>query len=85
VTLARNSQLKAVERPFLVIYSPHDDVVNPRQVESTFKRLGASDKQLIPFENPGGRSNHVLAGDILSPGSTDRMAQLILTFIQARL
>lgn len=85
VTLARNSNLAAIERPFLVIYSPQDEVVSPRLIESTFTRLGTTDKQLIPFETAAGESNHVLAGDILSPGSTDRMMQRILSFIQARL
>lgn len=85
VTLTRNSKLRRIKRPFLVIYSPHDNVVSPRWIESTFQRLGTFDKKLITFETPEGESNHVLAGDILSPSSTDRMVQLILPFIRFHL
>jgi len=34
--------------------------------------------------DPGDPSNHVLAGDILSPGSTDDLTTLIVDFVRRR-
>jgi esterase/lipase len=85
VRLARRSNLGNVKRPFLVIYSPQDEVINPRLVEATFEQLGTADKQLIPFNNSDDSSSHVLAGDILSPSGTEPILQMILSFVQERM
>ena len=68
--------------PTLFIYSPNDAVIDPDKVETVFAGWGAANKQLIPIENVGDPSNHVLAGDILSPDQTDSIAEMILEFIK---
>jgi esterase/lipase len=85
VRLARRSNLGNVERPFLVIYSLQDEVINPQLVEATFEQLGTTDKQLILFNSSHDSSSHVLAGDILSPSGTEPILQMILSFMQERM
>jgi esterase/lipase len=82
VVLARNGDLGGIERPCLVIYSPQDAVINPRRVEIIFEKIGSPDKKLIPFNDADDTSNHVLAGDILSPNGTEPILQMILDFVQ---
>lgn len=82
--LVRQTDLTAAEVPFLVIYSPDDRVVSPGAIEATFRRIGASRKQLVPYTGASNPAQHVLAGDILAPESTELIAELITDFVQAR-
>jgi esterase/lipase len=73
-----------LEQNLLVLVSPDDEVVSPEATKQAFGRIDAPRKALIEIENPGDPSNHVLAGDILSPGSTDDVAALIVDFVRRR-
>ena len=77
--------LSRITWPVLVIYSPQDEVVNPRRVETTFARMRQVDKQIIPVIRNEGESNHVLAGAITAPDKTDEIVQMILDFVRPRL
>ena len=80
--LARSLELEAIETPILTLYSKEDRLVSPRQIERAFQRIGSPRKRLIPFNQTGDGSHHVLAGDILSPESTSEVAAMILSFIR---
>lgn len=82
VKLVGDLDLSAVLQPFLVIYSPDDEVVDPAATEAAFARLGSLEKELVIFRNVGDPSQHVLAGDILSPESTAPIAARILEFVR---
>jgi len=73
-----------LEQNLLVLLSPDDEVVSPEATKQAFERISAPRKQLIEIEHAGDPSNHVLAGDILSPGSTDDIAALIVDFVRRR-
>ncbi len=81
VQLVRHSPLEEIRSPTLVIYSLEDRTVDPRETERAFVRLGASRKKLVPFADRVTASHHVLAGTILAPANTDRMADIIIDFI----
>lgn len=66
--------------PALFICSPKDTVTVPKAAEEVYKRWGAP-KKLIQIEETGDPSNHVLAGDILSPGNTDRVVADIVAWV----
>ena len=83
VKLVRDVDISEVERPLLIIYSPNDQMISPERVEETFTRFGAANKQLIPIDDPEDPGNHVLAGDILSPGDTAQVVQMILDFVSS--
>lgn len=76
-----NMALEQVNVPALFIYSPNDQVVNPEEIEATYARFGSEKKQLESIDEVEDRSNHVLAGRILSPASTLPVADMIEAFI----
>ena len=68
----------------LVLLSPRDTVVSPAATKQAYERIDAPRKALIEIENAGDPSNHVLAGDILSPDSTDAVTAMIVDFVLRR-
>jgi len=85
VKLGREADLTAVDAPMLVIYSLQDEVVNTDKVEAMFNALDSNDVALLPIEDSADSSNHVLAGDILSPNTTERLAAEIIDFLNEAL
>ena len=81
VRLSESVDLSRAKAPVLVIYSPADRVVNPAQTELAFKKIGSARKQLIPYTGSSDPDQHVLAGDILSPDSTQVLGAMIIDFI----
>lgn len=73
----------AIRVPTLMIYSPGDQVIDPAAVAAAFDQWGGERKRLVVFERSTDPSQHVLAGDILSPGSTEEMARLISDYLSA--
>ena len=82
VKLARSSDLAAIRIPVLTIYSPNDQVINPKRVEATFAKIGSESKELIAITDSADPESHVLAGDILAAADTERIAQMILEYLQ---
>jgi len=76
---AKAQDFSAALIPALFLYSPDDQVVKPDEIERVAKEWGAP-VVLAPQNLPPGNdvSNHVIAGDILSPGMTDVVVQAIL-------
>jgi esterase/lipase len=77
----RALDLATVRTPVQVIYAPGDQVVSPRAIVKAFGAIGAERKKLVPFTRSEDPSQHVLAGDILSPGTTEAVAALIHHFL----
>ncbi len=67
----------------LVLISPDDRVVSPAATLAAVGKIGAPRKQLLEFEDVGDPSRHVLAGDILSPDTTEQVAAAIVEFVRA--
>lgn len=83
VSLVESLDLAKIEKPVLMIYSPQDRVVDTHAIETVFDKIGSTDKRLFPFTGAEDPFQHVLAGDILSPNSTRRIADIIIDFIAA--
>ena len=84
VKFVRNSDLASIRKPVLVIYSPNDTVVDPNEVEKRYAMIGSDFKEIDPLLSSGeggDPSNHVLAGDVLSPNNTGVIRDLILDFL----
>ncbi len=79
----RNVRYEDIVTPTLVLYSRNDRIVDPEETEKYFAKLGATHKQLIEITNAEDPKQHVLAGDILSPGATDPVCEKILAFLDA--
>lgn len=75
----RTAELEGVTVPTLVVYVPGDRVVDARETERAYARLGSARKAIFPVERPGDPDRHVPAGAALSPEST----RLVQTRIEA--
>lgn len=84
VKLTTSLGFSSISKPLLVIYSPEDQVVDPAATVKAFGRFGSKKKRIIPFSSTEAPKNHVLAGDILSPGSTKPLAEIIVDFVKDR-
>jgi esterase/lipase len=71
---------KALDVPAFFIFSPKDTVVEPDATRRVFAEWGGP-KQEFLVENSEDPGNHVIAGDILSPGTTDQLAELIIEWV----
>jgi esterase/lipase len=77
-----NSRLPMqLEQNLLVLQSPQDKVVSAEATRQAFARISAPRKQFIEIEDAEDPSHHVLAGDILAPNSTVRIAAAIVKFV----
>ncbi|MEO8298873.1 MAG: alpha/beta fold hydrolase [Burkholderiales bacterium] len=81
VVHVRDADLARFTQPVQVIYSPDDRVVDAQETERQFVRFGSSRKSLVALKPDTSLNHHVLAGDIVAPGNTARVEQLILDFI----
>lgn len=77
-----NSRLPMeLQQNLLVLLSPDDAVVSPEATRQAYARISAPHKMMVEIQDAGDPSNHVLAGDILSPGMTDQVAAVIVDFV----
>lgn len=81
VKLVRKMDLDRIQVPMLVLHSPDDHVVSPKAIEKAFAAMGSPRKTRIPFTLAQDPDQHVLAGDILSPGTTGQIADTVYGFI----
>ena len=81
--LAASTPVEAIKQPVLMIYSETDKVIRPDLVKSMSARWGggATLTALAKNEDP---SSHVIAGDALSPGSTDEVAGMIIDWVKSQ-
>lgn len=68
--------------PALFIYSTHDKVVVPQETTKVIREWGGATEVLI-VNDSGDPRHHVLAGDIVSPGTNRRLSAAIIRWIKA--
>lgn len=78
---ANAADFARIDAPVLVLYSPGDQVISPAAIEARFPAFGTSRKRLVAVEDVDDPYRHVLAGQILSPGTTERVVQTMLDFL----
>ena len=81
VKLVRGLDLSMIRVPGLVIYSPLDQVIHIPSLEHAFNQMGCVRKRLVPFTGSGDPGQHILAGDIFSPGTSGELAEMIVSFV----
>lgn len=82
VDLARNAPVETIKIPALFIFSDDDKVVRQDLTREIAARWGAR-HELVPIERSGDPSNHVIAGDALSPSTTQALADRAARWIDA--
>ncbi|MBF2053909.1 MAG: alpha/beta fold hydrolase [Candidatus Sericytochromatia bacterium] len=70
-----------LQTPVQMIYSPRDQVIHPLKVEAAYARWGASYKDVWAYTGSSASAQHVLAGDIRAPESTEPVVERMLRFI----
>lgn len=78
-------RLRRIQAPTLVLYSPDDEVVDPDEITRAAGWIGGTPTRLVPVDGVGSASRHVLAGDAVSPGTTEAVRRLITDFLREAL
>jgi alpha-beta hydrolase superfamily lysophospholipase len=84
VKLAVNAPVEQVKTPALFLISPEDTVVDPDITRQMASRWGAA-HTLVEIQGVGDPSRHVLAGDAMSPDTTEPMAKLATDWLRETL
>ena len=71
----------AIDQQLLMFVSPDDTVVSPAAARAAFDAIEAPRKEWISVAKAGDPSSHILAGDILSPDTTDWVVSEIIEFV----
>lgn len=82
VRAVRALPLEQVNVPAFMAYSPLDRVVDPSAALAAMRRLRSPVKRTFAVEGDGDAQHHVVAGDILSPGTTAALTREILEFLE---
>lgn len=82
VDLVRRTDLRRLGLPALLLYSRGDELVDADEIERRYRELGSTPKELVEISDSRDPAQHVLAGDILSPSTTDSVADQIESFIR---
>lgn len=82
VKLVRNSDVSTIKKPFLFIFSPKDQVVDPAKTEKVYSRLSSPKKSKVYVEDSQDPNYHVLVGDAISPKNTEPIVETIIKFIK---
>ena len=82
VKAAQDADYGGVETPALFIYAPEDQVIDGAEVARVAARWGGpvQVEEVAPQEGLDSQ-NHVLAGDVMSPGMTAPLGQLIADWV----
>jgi esterase/lipase len=81
VQFARKADVSKITTPLQVFLSKQDKIVAPEETEKMYDRFGSPVKQKIYIEDAEHSQHHVIAGDILSPNTTERIAGMIVEFV----
>ncbi len=79
----RSQDVGRIRVPTLVVYSQQDAIVDAAETERVLASLGGSGPTFFVVEDSGDPQHHVIAGDIMSPGSTDHVRERTLAFLES--
>ncbi|MCW5635297.1 MAG: alpha/beta fold hydrolase [Rubrivivax sp.] len=83
VHLARTQPLEQWRAPVLMLLSPRDQVIDAGAARAAFARIGSPVKRLVEVVDADDTMQHVIAGRILSPSTTDRTVRTIAEWVAA--
>jgi len=82
VKLTRDKDLNSIQAPVLTMYSPDDRIVDSNAIRETFARFTSEQKKLVSVADADDPQQHVIAGNIMSPKTTEKVTNNILEFIR---
>ena len=75
--------LEQIQTPLLMIHAADDQVVSAAAASNAFGHFGSATKQRVELSNSQDPSRHILAGRIIAPQDTERVARLIEQFVRS--
>ncbi len=82
VDLVDNMDLSKLKLPVLVIHSDRDQVIDVEKLKRKYKEIGSPVKKRVTVNQTRDEWGHILAGDIISPETTDSVVRQIGEFFQ---
>lgn len=82
VDMVKSLDFRRFQLPLLMILSPNDKVISYPLAKKRFEEASSAKKKLFEVTDSVDTSQHVIAGDILSPNTTARVAEEIISFIR---
>ncbi len=82
VNYARTRIAEPFNQRVLMFYSPNDLVVSPAASRAAVEQMDATDKSFVEMEESGDPSNHVLAGNILSPETVEFVTTEVVNYVR---
>ncbi|KAB0682040.1 alpha/beta hydrolase [Aureimonas leprariae] len=82
VRAARTSDIGRIALPALFLFNPNDKVVDPAKTRALIDRWPAR-KDVVEVPDTTDPNGHILAGDLVSPGTTEALANRIAEWVQA--
>lgn len=84
VDYANRNRPGVIDAHLLMLLSPDDKVISPDAGKAFLDGVDARSKELVEVTDSDDPNSHMLAGDILSPSTTERVADDIVRFITTR-
>ncbi len=81
VKLANDAEIHNIQVPSLFVFSPLDEVVDAGATEAIIARWGAA-TEVEQVAESGDPLHHVIAGDALSPETTEALAARIVAYLR---
>jgi len=82
VDFVNKQSIENIRVPTYMLYSETDTLVDIQQLKENFARIGAVTKKMESMQGAQGSQGHVLAGDILSPNTTELVEEKIIKFLE---
>ncbi len=76
-------RLEEATQPALFVHSPDDQVISVPHVHSTHQRWGGMPKAVIQVTDAEDKLQHIIAGDVVSPTPTRRLAGQIVDWVRS--
>ncbi len=81
VQMARNARLSNIALATLILYATEDQLIDNEQTKRIYGKLGSRNKKMELIHGAQGDTRHVIAGDILSPHTTQKVEEKLMSFI----
>lgn len=82
VDIVDHLDLRQMKIPVLVIHSDRDQVISVDKLKEKYREIGSKRKRRVGVNNTQDKWGHILAGDILSPTTTETVVKLIMDFYE---
>jgi len=81
IDVVRHSSTNAIKTPTLILYSEDDKILDVEKIKLHYDNLLLDAKKLVAITDTQDPQHHILAGNILSPATTEKVVTVIREFL----